>query len=335
MPAPGAAPTFQVELQFRQSILDPLQSEIDRIKAMPAAQPSRWREELWSASGIVFAALLTGVAIKAVLFYLVAPLAARRPAIQLLPGKPPQAREASGVRSMAHRSTTAVSIQMAINPRDELLLKGDFLQSAPVTSRTTTKLLLNGHYPFASLASGMFLLTRVHPSAEESVVVSATENGLTEIASIALEEGEAIVLQPQHLVGVLHPRNVPVRMSSVWRLFSLHAWLTLQFRYLVFHGPATLVVKGCRGVRIETAQPARTISQAATIGFSADLGYSTRRTATFIAYLLGQKALFNDSFAGPSGFFAYQEIPSTEQRSGITGRGLQGVLDGVLKAFGV
>ena len=54
-----------------------------------------------------------------------------------------------------------------------------------------------------------------------------------------------------------------------------------------------------------------------------------------MAYLMGQKALFSDRFAGPNGFFAYQEIPSTDQRSGITGRGLQGVMDGMLKAFGV
>jgi len=103
----------------------------------------------------------------------------------------------------------------------------------------------------------------------------------------------------------------------------------------VFQGPVTLVVKGCQGVRIEQAHSGQAISQAATIGFSANLGYSTVRSETFIAYLLGHKSLFNDRFSGADGFFAYQEIPSTDQRNGVTGRSLQGLMDGLLKAFGI
>jgi len=77
------------------------------------------------------------------------------------------------------------------------------------------------------------------------------------------------------------------------------------------------------------------VSQAATIGFSADLGYSTVRSETFTAYVLGRKALFNDRFTGTTGYFVYQEIPSTQQRGGFAGRSLQGLMDGVLKAFGI
>ena len=118
-------------------------------------------------------------------------------------------------------------------------------------------------------------------------MISATADPLSEVGVLALPAGCAIVLQPRSLVGVLQPRDRPLRITSHWRLGTLHGWLSLQLRYLVFHGPATLIVKGCRGVRIERAGDGRRINQAATLGFSANLRYSTTRAATFFPYLPG------------------------------------------------
>ena len=83
--------------------------------------------------------------------------------------------------------------------------------------------------------------------------------------------------QPRALVGLMHRVGEPVRMARYWRLGSLHAWLTLQLRYLVFRGPVTLIVKGCRGVRVDAVDQGRVISQAATLGFSTSTAYSTSR----------------------------------------------------------
>ena len=112
--------------------------------------------------------------------------------------------------------------------------------------------------------------------------------------------------------------------------------------------------QGCRGVRIERADGGRAINQAATIGFSANLPYATRRCETFAAYLFGQQELLNDQFgSAPSeghgsdptgstdarpqtaGFYVYEEMPHAGKKTGITGRGLEGLTDSVLKVFGV
>jgi hypothetical protein len=45
--------------------------------------------------------------------------------------------------------------------------------------------------------------------------------------------------------------------------------------------------------------------------------------------------LFNDSFAGGPGFCVYEEMPYLGRRTGITGRGLEGLTDGLLKVFGI
>jgi hypothetical protein len=325
---------LKVHRQRLLSRLDPLSAQVARLDSARLLL-----DKLKLAALIVFTAMASGPAFKLLLYFGLAPWAARRPPICLAPEMAGADADAGAADARppapTPTSVSATSLRLPVDDAKELLVKSDYLQSVSRDAATTTQWLLNGRFPLSSLAAGMVLLTRVRPTRLETVEISATTDALSELASLEVADGDSIVLQPQHLVGVAQPRARPVRITSHWRLGSLHAWLTLQFRYLVFHGPATLIVKGCRGVRVASAEPPRTISQAATIGFSTRLHYSTVRSETFIAYLLGKKALFNDQFAGPNGSFAYQEIPSTEQRSGFTGRTLAGLMDGLLKAFGI
>ncbi|MDP3715352.1 MAG: hypothetical protein Q8R21_02970, partial [Burkholderiales bacterium] len=83
------------------------------------------------------------------------------------------------------------------------------------------------------------------------------------------------------------------------------------------------------------AQTGRRINQAGTMGFSANLMYSTTRCETFVSYLMGEQELLNDSFTGAPGFYVYEETPNFGRRTGLTGRGLEGVFDSFLKAFGL
>jgi hypothetical protein len=86
---------------------------------------------------------------------------------------------------------------------------------------------------------------------------------------------------------------------------------------------------------MESAAEGKSIEQASTLGFSAHLDYSAVRTETAMAYLTGQKGLLRDSFSGQSGFFIFEEMPDPLKRSGMSGKGLEGVTDAVLKLFGV
>jgi hypothetical protein len=111
--------------------------------------------------------------------------------------------------------------------------------------------------------------------------------------------------------------------------------MTLQLRYLSFEGPVTLIVKGCRGVRLEAAASGRTISQQATLGFSAGTAYSTVRNEPFWPYLLGEQPLLQDRFEGPEAYYLYEEVPR-RARDGTTRRSpVEALVDAALKAFGV
>ncbi len=316
-----------------------------RITELQNNERANWIGKLWrpveavlpTALLILLGVILTPVAIKALFYFVLAPLATRRPPVRLLPG--------SGGGLTLEAGASSVSRAMTVDDAHELLVHPEFLQSASVSGEKSTQWLLSRHFPLTSLSAGMVALTRIRCEAPETFVISATHNAFSEIGVLDLPAGSAVVMQPHNLVGVLQRRDTPLRITAHWRINSVHAWLTLQLRYLALHGPAKLVVQGCRGVRVEPATGARAINQAATIAFSANLPYSTRRCETFAAYLLGKQELLNDCFgstpeagameARDAGCFVYQEMPHADRKAGITGRGLEGLADSVLKVLGV
>jgi uncharacterized protein (AIM24 family) len=331
------------DLQALRDTRDGKRREIEALERVVAAQRSRLAEEpgekllsairaqlpraLWILVGVMLAPVL----VKAFLYFVLAPFAQKLRPIRILPDeRAPQVPPPLG---------SSVSLPVEVAAGQEILLHPDFVQSSALPARKQTQWFLNARLPLSSLASGLFALIRIRPEGDEPtrVVVSSQNDPLGEIGLVELPAGAAMVVQPRSLAGVVKPVGVPVHITRHWRLGSVHAWLTLQFRYLVFHGPCRLILKGCRGVRAEQPEPGqpRLINQAATLGFSANLDYRNTRCETFVAYLRGKEDLFNDLFAGGPGWFVYEEMPAAGRRTGITGRGLEGVTDAVLKAFGI
>lgn len=313
----------------KRAALESAERQAERIQ-------STVRKVFVNALLILVLVTLAPVGIKAFWYFVVAPAASRRPPIRLrqsagvspstIPEDPPDAALRARV--------SAVSQEIRIGEHEELLVHPDFLQSSADRGRKDTKWVLDWRYPLTSLAAGMVALTRIRAAGPEPFVVSSKTDPFAEVGVLELPEGAALVLQPRNLVGVVQRVGRPIRIERRWR-FGLGAWITFQFRYLVFAGPGRLIVQGCRGVRIEAAGGGRSIDQGATIGFSANLDYSRRRSETFGAYLMGMRGLFNDNFSGSPGYYVYEEMPYFGKKAGITGRGLEGLTDGVLKVFGI
>ncbi len=322
--------------------LRPLQ---DEIKGRQERKTGSWlakthdlaAEAVPAALLILIAIILAPLAVKTIFYFVLAPLASRRPPICLLPGASGAIVEApvSSASGPDPAMVSAVSMTLEIGHRDELLVKPEYLQSSSASGAKDTRWLLDWAHPVTSLASGMYGLTRVRTQARESIVISATgDDQWTEVGVLTLPQGSSLMLHPSHLIGIAYRSDAPLRVTSHWRLASLQAWLTLQLRFLVFHGPARLVVRGSRGIRVERAG-GRRIRQAATIGFSANVRYSVMRCEPFAPYLFGRQQLLDDSFAGESGFFVYEESTGSANESGKVRRGLEGFADSLLKIFGI
>lgn len=341
LPLPAALNEFRINEQRLAQASAPLQKRL-----MEAEQ---WAEKnlLWHSYQTVRPVLplalfvlvswwLVPVAIRALFYYVLAPFAASRPAIVIRrstsTGAAAYAKQRSG-----HDSSliSAVSRTISLAPECEMLIRPDYCQSQPVGVQASTILLFDWGRWLTSIAAHLWLLKRLRTAQSADIVVSSTSDALDEVALLEIGSGEAFVLQPRGLIGMMYPIGHRPKIRSHWRLGTLHAWLTLQLRYLAFEGPVTLVVKGCRGVRLEKAASDRTISQDATLGFSANAQYSTVRAEPFVPYLRGRQSLLQDKFGGQDAYYLYEEVPRNVRPDGQKHNPLEVLLDACLKAFGI
>lgn len=259
-------------------------------------------------------------------YFALAPVAMSRDAIRLrVPDAHPM--QASQVES----SAPSVAIRLASG--EELLVRQDYLQTSSHAGSKGTQWWLDWRKPFTSIATGLTFLTRIRGDGEVTTV-SAVKDGLAEVTILDLPSGAACVLQPRAIAAVAKPIRRRLLITSHWRLGSLNAWLTMQLRYLVFHGPARLILKGGRGIRIEPAEQGRIFGQDQLVGFSADLAYSVSRTETFWPYFFGREQLLKDRILGGNGVLIIEEAPYTARRGEVR-KGLEGMIDAGMKVFGM
>lgn len=212
-------------------------------------------------------------------------------------------------------------------------MRQDYLQTTSHAGRKETQWFLDWRHLFTSLASGLAFLTRIRGDGEVTTV-SAVRDPLAEVTILTLPEGASCVVQPRALAAVAQPIHRRLRVTTQWRLGSLNAWLTMQLRYVIFHGPARLVIKGGRGVRVEHAEQGRIFGQDQLVGFSADLAYSVTRTETFWPYFFGREQLLKDRVEAGSGVLIIEEAPLSVRRGEVR-RGIEGLVDASMKAFGI
>jgi hypothetical protein len=314
-------------------------TELDqKIAAERAAAAGSWRQKLslWAERTHLPKVLLQAAAalvlimaspflIRLFCYFVLAPIAMQRPQIRIggLQG-------AAAAIPPAERSTTSVAVKLAAG--EALLVRHGYLQTTSETGAKSTQWLLDWRHPVTSVATGLTFLTRIQGEGEVTTV-SAVGDPFAEVTTVTLPDGAACVLQPRALAAVVQPIGRRLRVTSHWRLLSLNAWLTLQLRYFVFHGPARLVLKGGRGIRIERAERGRILGQDQVVGFSTDLAYSVTRNETFWPYLLGREPLLRDRVAAGDGVLIVEEAPMAG-RAGKARRGIEGMVDAGMKVFG-
>ena len=332
MQSVGTLGDFMLDDRQLDRALQALDEQVDEARSTVSShlltrliQP--FKQALPLACGILALAIAGRIAIRAFFYFVLAPLATRGAPVRI-------GTTAHETREpVALLAPSAVSQILRLAPQEELLVLPSYVQSAPVGAARSTRWLIAGR-PWASLTSGMTLLTCVRTrSPDDAVVLSASDDGLSEIALLRIPAGQALVVQPRALVGLVAQQGKPIDIRWHWRLASLHAWLTLQLRYFVIRGPLTLAVQGTRGVRIQPAKATHAIRQTATLGFSTDAAYSTVRSEPFLPYLRGQAPLLYDRFGG-AGVYLYDETPGGGNRPGKVSRGLEGLTDALLKLVG-
>ena len=329
-----AVPTLAIEGLRAQiaPLSEASRAQSARLEATAEREARRWYQQLGIADLLkpalitLLLIIVTPFAIRTLFYWVLAPIATGRGAIRLLQPSSPVPLPATG-------SSVSKSIRLA--PEIEVLVKQGYEQTSSDSGDKATQMFVDSRFPFTSLVSGLWFLMRIRGGPADTVTVSARDDPFAEVALLDIPDGASMVLQPRAIAGVIQPRSQPLRITSHWRLGTLNAWLTWQLRFLAFHGPATLILKGGRGVRFEPAEAGRIIGQDQVIGFSPGLAYTATRTQTFLPYLFGQESLLKDRVAAGDGLLVAEESPMAGRSAGARRKGLEGAVDAALKAFGI
>lgn len=287
------------EIKRREVLRDEKEKQLRDIQEMRRALDALMRNEFQQiaikALAILAALILIPFLWKVVAFYLIAPLAQKSKPILL-------GADVSGGDGITVTPSHPAQ-RISLSEGEVMMAKVDYLQGSMGNFENETKWLMDWGYPFSSVAAGLYLLTRIRNTGAEpgQITLSTQVDATEELAVIVIPEGKSMVFRPHYLVAVTHPTGRPPRIRSKWVFGKLHAWVNLRFRFLIVDGPAKLVFSAQRGVQVEGVLPelpGRRVNSHLTAAFSPHLNYSPRRAETFVAYLLGKNALFDDFFQG-------------------------------------
>ena len=296
------------------------EEQADNVEELTSSVKDRIRETfpevlkfvLWALAAIFLVPLLW----KIVMYFGVAKVLEKGKPIVL-------ERDPAHVASELKWSDSNPAQSFHLEPGENLLIKTEYLQSSEESLTKASRILWSWRYPFSSLAAKLSLLTRFsnETSDARSVTLSDMEDGVCELAHVEIPQGASLVVRPSFLVGALFSGEQP-KIETRWRIFSLHAWITFQFRYFIFSDPCVLIFSAGRGLQPEYLDDelrdgelvGKRINEGMMIAFTPNLSYGSRRAETAIAgYIFKGSSLFDDYFEG-SGSFAAQQVLSGRQR---------------------
>lgn len=321
------------ELKKRELLRDEKEKQLRDIQELREAMDDLMQNQLrhlaFNALLILAALIVIPFLWKLVAFYVVAPLAQSAKPILLGADRP-------GIGEIDATSSHPAQ-RMTLHEGDVLMTKVDYLQGSMGNFEKSTKWIIDWRYPFSSLAAGLYILTRIRNTSPEpgQITLSTQENATEELSVVDVPEGRTIVFRPHYLVAVTHPKDRPPRIRSKWIFLKLHSWVNFQFRYMLIEGPARLVFSAQRGIQVESVlpnMPGRRVNSNLTVAFSPHLNYSPKRAETFVAYVWGKNALFDDFFQG-SGTVIQQQV--TGGKRNPVARIWEGVFGAVGKVFGI
>jgi hypothetical protein len=232
-------------------------------------------------------------------------------------------------------SDAARSLRLTLEPGEVLHVRHSYAR--PIEGATQSQLLYSYRAPFISYAAGLVMLTRLtaaeanHGVAHKptAATLAAPHDPDSYLMRVDLNAHPGLVIHPSHLVGLIGD----LRLRTVWRPFSVHAWSTWQLRYILLAGTGSVIIEGSGDVVAEPLASSRAkIEQALVLGFDAQLAYRTSRTETFLPYLFGKAPLVDDVFE-ETGVYFWQK--STRRRpDSVIERSFDAIFGAVGKLLG-
>src|SRR5690606_35584948 len=123
------------------------------------------------------------------------------------------------------------TLPVMLSQGEQCWARADYVR--PTAGQTRRQWLFDWSAPLVSYAAGLSALTRIEGGVSEGgdlvqATLASPNDSDSYLIEVKLEDHPGFVFHPRHLVAVIGD----VRLFTVWRLLSFHAWMTGQLRYI-------------------------------------------------------------------------------------------------------
>mgnify|MGYP005993625597 CR=1 FL=1 len=317
--------TKAAEEKARQSIVRrqrELEEQISGIKQQVAEIETSFPGKIviliqkhWISGVLIgFGILVIPIATRTIWFYAVAPLASSAKPVRLA-----RISQELGFATspLLNCSESKRKFDLNVAPNESLFVRAACLQKTQGQTKKRTQIVWKPSAPFISYSARLWELIRVDGGREgASASIWSGKDADRQLVCVELRDHPGLVFRPRHLVGVIHEPDM-LQLRKQWRLNYLHAWCTLQLRYIVLKGTGRVIFWAMGGIEAMSPNSGKDcVTQDSIAGFDTRLDYSVRRNETFYHYLRGREPLFDDCFEGEG---QYLVSLASEKEGGIVG----------------
>lgn len=307
------------------------QTKEELQRGLSEAKTGKWwligiAERAWARSFsflglIVFAIVFAPGLWKAFWFYIVAPIASKARPIRL-------AEAQQGIIEVGE----AVRVQeIELQRGSTVCTRGNWVSAYPSSGvKKGTRLLWDWSSPLISYGSGMRELTEWQVLEKESQVLklSSGSDPNLKIFKLRINSQTGLAVRPGSIVAIAGNLKITTR----WRLGSMHSWISGRLRYVILSGQGVLYLSGYGDLKSEQAQQRR--SDHLLIAHDPATPFKTVRTEDFWQFLRGNADLYDLEFCD-QGLVIYQAaVPRTSGTKVPAHERIQSWLDLLLKPLG-
>ena len=271
---------------------------------------------------------------RAVLFYLLAPIAAKSSFVKFRIGRSAKATTTLPLQDFS--GPGGATLRMTLAPGDELLVHGNFVRSVPDSVVCSSEWVYSSNLILRSLSSELIAMDSYKPKkgSPADITLGAGDCVTDELATVELAEGEAMVIAPRSIAGIVQRTGTRARITSHWRLRRLSSWLLMRLRLLAVHGPCTVLMTSNRGVTAVRPGTGTTFDGKCLVGFRGPMEYTVRRTGSFWGNFSGKQSMFHMNMRSRGNGVVYMQNQPSSTAIGAQQNLAQRMLDFFLSLIG-
>ncbi|MDD7983683.1 AIM24 family protein [Lentisphaera marina] len=207
--------------------------------------------------------------------------------------RPPYLLDPDGISSeISFSCDSSKQLKIQLNEAEKICVKQNCYNSFDEDLERKNRFLWDPKAWLISYSAEMINMTDFHnPNPQEAQITLVAPKAEDDLCKISLNECHGLILKPGQIIAV----KGDVHLSTQWNFFSIHNWLRLVFRHIIFSGTGDIYLY-LHGGGDQIKGESLRIKEDHLVGYQTSCPVGLVRNENLWHYLLGKCNLFDYRF---------------------------------------